>query len=177
MPKLTRKMPLTDQSFDYPELKIQPVDGGMVMVQSSLNGLVKSMPKFGDLTAKDGELILSIMPDIWLILCDFPKVKTHLKKHQKSTAKQTIVTTDMSDQYLQMNLSGKHARALLAKGCELDLSPEKFTKNRAARTLLAHQNVVIWRTENEDLSLLIDASFAEHLWLWLEGATLEYSQD
>lgn len=178
MDNLTRQTVLSDKIFDFTDLKIQSVDTGMVMIQQA--DLVKTsklkMPEFGSLSVDGQNIVLSIMPNSWLQLCKLSDVAKNMSKYQKQIGKNNIIITDISDQYVQFSISGKHARALLAKGCELDLSLDKFKPNSCARTLLAHMNVVIWRVESDDLNIFIDVSFAEHLWLWLEGATLEYSK-
>lgn len=179
MSEILRQMPLVDQIIEYKNLTIKPIDTGVVMVQKSdiVANTHLDMPVFGTMEEANGISILSVMPDVWMILSALDKVGETLAMYQTKIGDDNIVLTDMSDQYLQLDLSGKHVRALLAKGCELDLSLDKFTKNSTARSLLAHLNVVIYRGNGDGITIVIDASYAEHLWLWLEGAAQEYSKD
>lgn len=190
-PILTRDMPLKGELIDYNGLKIQPLeDIGMFMIQKSisfdenklpphsdlLKKLNQTLPKFGKCTKADDILFLSVTPISWLAISSLNQARMAEQVVYENTQDFGMVITEMSDQYMRFDLSGKHARNLLAKGCELDLSEAAFGPYACSRTLLAHLNVVIWRDDSDDLSLFIDASFAEHLWLWLQGAAKEYSK-
>lgn len=177
MVKLSREMPLIGEVIDHAGLLIKPMHHGVVMVQQS--DLVMDtelyLPEFGTVLSSDSETILSAMPKHWMLFCDLEIVKKTMNDYSRQVGEENIVVTDMSDQYITLSVGGKYARALLAKGCELDLSVDIFKPNQCARTLLAHVNVVIWREADEDFELIVDVSFAAHLWVWLKGATAEYS--
>lgn len=177
MVKLSREMPLIGEIIDHSGLLIKPMHQGVVVVQQS--DLVMDtelyLPEFGTVLSSDSETILSAIPKHWMLFCDLEIVQKTMDDYSSQTGDENISVSDMSDQYIILDVSGEHARALLAKGCELDLSVETFKPNQCARTLLAHVNVVVWRETTEDFKLIVDVSFAAHLWLWLQGAAAEYS--
>ena len=177
MADLLRDMPLLGDVIDHSELKIRPQHLGVVMIQ--LSDMVTTspleLPDFGIVSAQDAHTIFSIIPNQWLHICQLNKVDEAIATYKAKITNQNIVVSRMSDQYIVFKINGNDAQNLLAKGCELDLSSDNFKQNHCARTLLAHLNVVIWREADDGFKLLIDASYAEHLWLWLEGAGLEFS--
>lgn len=177
MADLSIETPLSTNMIDYSGLKIKPHHMGVVMVQQS-DIVTKSpleLPSFGKLFAQDGETTFTVIPNQWLHICALDKVAEIVANYKTKITTENIIISTMSDQYIIFEIKGTHAQNLLAKGCELDLSSDNFKQNSCARTLLAHLNIVIWRETAEDFKLLIDASFAEHLWLWLEGAASEFS--
>lgn len=177
MVKLSREMPLIGNVIDHSGLFIKPMHSGVVVLQQSdlVMDTALYLPEFGTTVSSDFEIILSAMPNHWMLFCDLEIVEKTMDDYASQIGKANIIVSDMSDQYIMLEVRGKHARALLAKGCELDLSADIFKPNQCARTLLAHVNVVIWREANEDFKLIVDVSFAAHLWLWLKSAAAEYS--
>uniref|UniRef100_A0A2A4Z5Y9 Sarcosine oxidase subunit gamma n=1 Tax=OCS116 cluster bacterium TaxID=2030921 RepID=A0A2A4Z5Y9_9PROT len=176
MADLLRDMPLSADVIDYSELKIKPQHLGVVMVQQSdiVAKSPRDLPSFGNVMMQDGVTIFSAIPNQWLHICQLDKIDEAIANYKAKITSENIVISCMSDQYIVFEINGDQAQNLLAKGCELDLSISNFKQNSCARTLLAHLNVVIWRETDDGFKLLIDASFAAHLWLWLEGAALEF---
>jgi sarcosine oxidase subunit gamma len=74
-----------------------------------------------------------------------------------------------------VELSGPHTRALLAKGCSLDLHPRSFRPGMCAQTLLAKTAVILWQTDDAPtFKVFVRASFAAHLARWLADASVEF---
>ncbi len=83
--------------------------------------------------------------------------------------------SDMTHATVALCLEGDQARALLAKGCTLDLHPRAFPSGSCARTLLAQTSVIIDRPSASELfNLYVENSYAEHLKAWFEDAVLEF---
>jgi sarcosine oxidase subunit gamma len=81
---------------------------------------------------------------------------------------------DVSANRTIVELSGPHARDVLARGCSLDLHPRSFGPGRCAQTLLANTAVIVWQTDDAPTFLiLVRASFARHLARWLADAAAE----
>ncbi|MCJ8323459.1 MAG: hypothetical protein HRU29_13395 [Rhizobiales bacterium] len=177
MSELKREMPLIDELIDHADLLIKPAHSGVILLQQadSVGKMPFDLPGFGTVKVSETTSILSAIPKQWLVFCGLNEAQKLANDYANQVADENIIITDMSDQYIILKIAKKHARALLAKGCELDLSADVFALNVCARTLLAHINVVIWRTEDEDFNLLVDVSYAAHLWLWLTGASGEYA--
>lgn len=178
MVKLSREMPLIGKAIEHTGLHIKPIHQGVVVVQQSdcVVGLPLKLPKFGTVLNLDSEVILSAIPNHCMLFSDLEIVKKIMDDYSNQIGEVNITVMDMSDQYITLDISKKYARALLAKGCELDLSTDIFKVNQCARTLLALVNVVIWREADDNFKLIVDVSLAPHLWLWLQGAASEYSE-
>ncbi|MGO2112467.1 MAG: sarcosine oxidase subunit gamma family protein, partial [Pseudoclavibacter sp.] len=80
---------------------------------------------------------------------------------------------DVSANRTTIELLGPGARAVLAKGCALDLHDRAMPAGSAFVTEVGRIPVVLWRTEPERYLLLPRASFAEHLVRWLIDASRE----
>jgi sarcosine oxidase subunit gamma len=66
-------------------------------------------------------------------------------------------TTDQTDVWVALEISGARCRAALERICPLDLHPDAFAVDQAARTVMEHLGVLIIRT-GEDVYLLLSAS-------------------
>ena len=193
MSELIRKLPLEGLSINHSGLTIRPVENrSKIMVQRSNNvtnsemeglsqkfsqafGLELPLKVCDKVMSKDGFIsALCLNPTSWVIVCDDNIVANITEWFEGLTEGKTITTSDMADQYICLNIEGKFARALLAKGCALDLSDKVFSKNHAARTLLAQANIVIWRNEEGGYAILFDVSLSNYLWFWLESAAKEF---
>ncbi|MEH3142259.1 MAG: sarcosine oxidase subunit gamma [Mycobacterium kyogaense] len=84
---------------------------------------------------------------------------------------------DVSAQRTSLRLRGAHARAVLAKGCSLDLHPRVFGPGSAAQTMLGHAGVVLMPTSDEgvDYRVIVRSSFARYLADWLIDAAEEFA--
>lgn len=66
-------------------------------------------------------------------------------------------TTDQTDVWVALEISGARCRDALERICPLDLHPDAFAVDQAARTVMEHLGVLIIRT-GEDAYLLLSAS-------------------
>jgi sarcosine oxidase, subunit gamma len=83
--------------------------------------------------------------------------------------------TDTSDHSTIIRLSGTRARAVMAKGCALDLHPRAFKAGDAAQAHLAQAQATFWQIDDvPTYDILVRASFAAYLWAWLVDAGLEF---
>ncbi len=69
-------------------------------------------------------------------------------------------TTDQSDVWVGLRLSGSRARGVLERICPLDLHPDAFSVNAVARTTMEHLGTIILRTNGKDYLLLSGSSSA-----------------
>src|SRR6266542_1264607 len=74
---------------------------------------------------------------------------------------------DVSANRTVLELTGASARAVLEKGCPLDLHPRTFTPGRAVTTTLARIPVLLWQTGETSYRLLPRSSFADYVARWL----------
>jgi len=82
---------------------------------------------------------------------------------------------DLSANRTTFELSGPRARAVLEKGCSLDLHPRTFTAGTALSTEIGGIPAILWKTAEETYRIFPRASFAEFLGRWLLDAMREYA--
>ncbi|MEM9972323.1 MAG: sarcosine oxidase subunit gamma, partial [Pseudomonadota bacterium] len=69
-------------------------------------------------------------------------------------------TTDQTDAWVILDLSGPDTRAALERICPIDLVPQSFPENAAARTVLEHLGALIVRTDKDRFLLMSARSSA-----------------
>ena len=82
---------------------------------------------------------------------------------------------DLSANRTTFELTGPRSRAVLEKGCSLDLHPREFKAGTALSTEIGNIPVVLWKTGDESYRIFPRASFAEFLGRWLLDAMREYA--
>jgi sarcosine oxidase, subunit gamma len=82
---------------------------------------------------------------------------------------------DLSANRTTFELSGPRARAVLEKGCALDLHPRSFTPGTALTTEVGNIPVTLLKTGEDSFRLLPRASFADFLGRWLLDAMREFA--
>jgi sarcosine oxidase subunit gamma len=82
---------------------------------------------------------------------------------------------DLSANRTTFDLTGPQSRAVLEKGCSLDLHPREFKAGSALSTQIGNIPVVLWKTGEESYRIFPRASFAEFLGRWLLDAMREYA--
>jgi sarcosine oxidase subunit gamma len=82
---------------------------------------------------------------------------------------------DLSANRTTFELSGPRARAVLEKGCALDLHPRVFKTGTALSTEIGGIPAILWKTADETFRIFPRASFAEFLGRWLLDAMREYA--
>ncbi|MDQ0662642.1 sarcosine oxidase subunit gamma [Arthrobacter ulcerisalmonis] len=82
---------------------------------------------------------------------------------------------DLSANRTTFELTGPRARAVLEKGCSLDLHPRVFRAGTAFSTGIANIPAILWKTGEESFRIFPRASFAEFLGRWLLDAMREYA--
>jgi sarcosine oxidase subunit gamma len=82
---------------------------------------------------------------------------------------------DLSANRTTFELSGPRARAVLEKGCSLDLHPRVLKTGTALSTEVGNIPVLLHKTGEESFRLFPRASFADFLGRWLLDAMREYA--
>jgi sarcosine oxidase subunit gamma len=82
---------------------------------------------------------------------------------------------DLSANRTTFELTGPRARAVLEKGCSLDLHPRVFKAGTAFSTEIANIPAILWKTGEDSFRIFPRASFAEFLGRWLLDAMREYA--
>ncbi|WP_426977085.1 sarcosine oxidase subunit gamma [Pseudarthrobacter sp. O4] len=82
---------------------------------------------------------------------------------------------DLSANRTTLELSGPRARAVLEKGCSLDLHPRVLKPGTALSTEIGGIPAILWKTAEENYRIFPRASFAEFLGRWLLDAMREFA--
>ncbi|MGZ4663090.1 MAG: sarcosine oxidase subunit gamma, partial [Arthrobacter sp.] len=82
---------------------------------------------------------------------------------------------DLSANRTTFELSGPRARAVLDKGCSLDLHPRAFHAGTALATEIGNIPTMLLKTGEESFRVFPRASFAEFLGRWLLDAMREFA--
>ena len=82
---------------------------------------------------------------------------------------------DLSANRTTFELSGPRARAVLEKGCALDLHPRVLKAGTALSTEIGGIPAILWKSAEESYRIFPRASFAEFLGRWLLDAMREYA--
>ena len=78
--------------------------------------------------------------------------------------------SDVTDQFVMINLEGKKIFELLTSGCPLNFNEFKEKKGSTAQTILNHIDVIIHHKKNNNVNLFVRRSFSEHLLSWINDA-------
>jgi sarcosine oxidase, subunit gamma len=82
---------------------------------------------------------------------------------------------DLSANRTTFELSGPRARAVLEKGCSLDLHPRSFRPGTALATEIGNIPTMLLKTGEESYRVFPRASFADYLGRWLLDAMREFA--
>jgi sarcosine oxidase subunit gamma len=124
--------------------------------------------------ASDGRICLWQKPDQWMLL--LPGRRFSPEQQALRTALGAGRVFDVSARFVQLQLQGADAPALLATGCGVDLRPARFGDGQCAGTRIEQVPVCIFRVSEESgYQLLVESPLAHHLWQWLLSASREFA--
>ncbi|KAB2848437.1 MAG: sarcosine oxidase subunit gamma [Hyphomicrobiaceae bacterium] len=123
-------------------------------------------------TTGNGRRALWLGPDEWLLIVADAERDAMLGRLTKALAGQHAAVVDVSAGRTVIEIKGDKARALLEKGCLLDLHPRSAGPGACLSTTIAKSGVVIEQTGAEPPSyrLYLRPSFARHFALWIGEA-------
>ncbi len=76
--------------------------------------------------------------------------------------------SDQSGGRTVLNISGRRARDVLAKGLPIDLDPRAFPLGSAATSAISHMGVQLWQMDDtRSYDIAIFRSLSESFWRWL----------
>ncbi len=118
------------------------------------------MPPVGKAAAdSDGTYWLLRMGSDQLFVI-FPHAGAGAEKAVAQKLAGTVYSTDQSDNWVAMELSGPRARQVLERICPIDLHPQAFAEGDVARTTMEHLGSIILRTGADEFLLLSASSSA-----------------
>ena len=78
--------------------------------------------------------------------------------------------TDVSDQFVLINLEGESVFDILSSGCAFNFNEFMQKKGAVTQTLLAQVDIIIHHKEINNINLFVRRSFSEHLSSWINDA-------
>ncbi len=134
-----------------------------------------ALPAPCETTRRDGQVLLGLGPDEWLLLCS--KAAQTAENLDASLGNQFVAVTELSDNFITLFVRGPRALDLLAKGVPIDLDPSAFPPGRCAQTLMSKAEIILYRGVedwSESYMMLCRPSFAQYIFAWLQDAAQEY---
>lgn len=130
----------------------------------------------GETATGDGHTVLWLGPDEWLVVAKetAPAYDPLVDALLEALGVERGAVVDVSANRTTLELSGEKARAVLEKGCPVDLHPRAFTPGRAVTTVVGPIPVLLWQVEATTYRLFPRSSFADYLARWLLDAMSEY---
>lgn len=130
--------------------------------------------RVGSTTTAGEHTALWLGPDEWLVVSRAPAGPLSARLSVAlGYARGDIV--DVSANRTTLELAGPSARAVLEKGCPVDLHPTAFPVGAAVTTTLASVPLLLWRAGEATWRLLPRSSFADYVVRWLLDGMAEYA--
>ncbi|GGU16130.1 sarcosine oxidase subunit gamma [Nocardioides albus] len=134
-----------------------------------------------ELPARCGEVavghdvaVLWLSPDEFLVISQNVAGSTLVSYLRAGASEDGVAVLDLSANRTTLRLEGASARAVLEKGCPLDLHPRAFAPGTAVATSIGRVPVLLWKVENDSYRILPRASYADFLGRWLIDAMAEF---
>ncbi len=129
--------------------------------------------------AADGRRALWLGPDEWLLLAPLDAREAMLSALGSALAGHHHALVDLTDNYAGIEIAGRPAADVLAKGCPLDLDERAFPSGRVAQSLLGKADMILERRpDGADgvpvYQVTVRRSFARYAWDWLADGALEF---
>ena len=127
-------------------------------------------------STSDNYTSMWLSPDEWMIITNntVDKENNNYKIEEllfnKISKTNLGAVTDVSDQFIVINLKGKKIFDLLSAGCPFNFNEFKTKKGAVAQTLLIQIDVIIHLKEINTVNLFVRRSFSEHLMSWIDDA-------
>jgi sarcosine oxidase subunit gamma len=117
-----------------------------------------------------------LSPDEWMIISNNTIDKENNKYEIEEMLFNEIsktnlgAVTDVTDQFVLINLNGDKVFDLLSTGCPFDFSDFKNKKSAVVQTLLTQVDILVHQKGINNLNLFVRRSFSEHLMSWMNDA-------
>jgi sarcosine oxidase subunit gamma len=133
--------------------------------------LGQGLPRESNTICTNESRVFWLGPDEWLIVSDLQRSQEIVRRLQQATAQLHASINDVSGGQIVLELQGRWARDLLAKGCTLDLDEAVFTSGACAQSGLAKTNVLLGLVDDEPTFIVVvRRSFSDYLCRWLAQA-------
>ena len=114
---------------------------------------------------------LWLSPDEWMVYGKNVDKNLKLSLDNEISKLNLGSVTDVSDQWVLINMNGENLFEILSKGSPFDFNKFKHTKNVVVQTLLNHVDVILHHNDTNNVNLFVRKSFSEHVWLWINDSS------
>ena len=122
-------------------------------------------------SSNDKHTSIWLSPDEWMIhsndIIDNNSYELENSLYSNISKHNLGSVSDVTDQFVMINLEGDKIFELLSSGCPLNFEEFKKKKGSTAQTLLNHIDITIHHKDTNNVNLFVRRSFAEHLWSWM----------
>lgn len=115
------------------------------------------------LTTESGKGIAWMSPDELLIMCGYADATATLDGLTKALAKSHALAVNVSDARAVFEVSGPHAREVMAKVAPVDLAPAQFTAGTIRRTRIAQVPAAFWMPQDDVFRVVCFRSVAQYV--------------
>ena len=125
-------------------------------------------------SSSDNYTSMWLSPDEWLVVTNNAVDKENNNYQieellfNKISKTNLGAITDVSDQFVMINLKGEKIFDLLSAGCPFNFNKFKTKKGSVTQTLLLQIDVIIYLKEINTVNLFVRRSFSEHLMSWID---------
>lgn len=152
-------------------LRVAPGSATARRIEARLGG---SLPgTVGAVGHGEDVVVLWLGPDEYLLLSARPASEL-VAELAGALGDDRGAVVDLSANRTTLELAGTSARAVLEKGCALDLHPRVFAPGMAYVTAIGSVPVLLWQPADQVYRLLPRSSYADFLGRWLLDAMLEF---
>ena len=123
-------------------------------------------------TSTSGETLTAfwLSPDEWMLISNEVikedsntyEVEDNLINNISKTNLGAV--TDVSDQFVMINIRGSKVFDLLTTGCPFNFNEFKNKKGSVVQTILSNIDIIVHHKDVNELNLLVRRSFSEHLY-------------
>ena len=127
-------------------------------------------------STSDNYTSMWLSPDEWMVVTN-NKVNKENNNYEieellfnKISKTKLGAVTDVSDQFVMLELKGEKIFDLLNTGCPFNFNEFKTKKGAVTQTLLLQIDVIIHHKEINTVNLFVRRSYSEHLMSWIDDA-------
>ena len=112
-----------------------------------------------------------LSPDEWMVYFKNDNEKVIFNKLYTEISKVNYGSvTDISDQWICINLKGSKIYDILSTGCSFNFDKFLKTDGLTTQTIVNHIDVILHNKNTYNINLFVRRSFSEHLCLWLNDS-------
>jgi sarcosine oxidase, subunit gamma len=126
-----------------------------------------SLPAIVGPVARTNPAVALLAPNRWLMLGTADSAASLLPSLAAALEGSSLVLSDLSDGLAEIAIDGARAADLLASATPLDLRVRSFGPASLAQTQFARTTCLLRRRSESRFDLLVDSSYAGHVWSWL----------